>query len=359
MNNVTLRVNGADYGGWTEVEINAGIERLARDFSLTVTDRWPGATDIPRRVRPGDVCEVHIGSDKVLTGYVDATPIKYDGRSVGVAVKGRSKTADLSDCSAEHKTGQWRGAKIERIAADLAKPYGISVLVDEDTGPAIAEHQIQPGETAFESIDRLLTLRQLLATDDGEGRVVFINAGSRGRADTALVLGDNILTAEAGLDYKDVFTEYSVQGQRSGSDQDFGGNAAEIQATVRNGVGRHRKLVIRQSGQASVAICQDRARYEALSRQAKALETTYTVQGWRQQSGALWVPNQLVRVRDALIGLDAWLLIVEVSYRLSGAGTLCVLKVGPVDGYLPTPQAVKKQKAKAGGDPWTEVRAAS
>ena len=98
VNAVRLLVNGTEYGGWKSVRIAAGIERQARDFDLDVTDRWPGQTEIPRRIQPGDPCQVFIGDDLVLTGYVDATPIRYDGKSVTVGVKGRSKTADLVDC---------------------------------------------------------------------------------------------------------------------------------------------------------------------------------------------------------------------------------------------------------------------
>ena len=57
-----------------------------------------GRRPAPRRIRPGDLCQVFIGNDLVLTGFVDATPIRYDGNAVGVGVKGRSKTADLVDC---------------------------------------------------------------------------------------------------------------------------------------------------------------------------------------------------------------------------------------------------------------------
>lgn len=352
---VTLRVNGVEYGGWKEVEISAGIERQARDFTLSVTDRWPGATNIPRRIKQGDVCEVYIGADKLLTGYVDATPIRYDGKSVSVGVKGRSKTADLVDCSAVHKTGQWRNAKIERIAADLAAPFGISVIAEASTGAAVVEHQIQPGETVFECVDRLLTLRQLLATDDASGRMVFVNAGSGGSAATALKYGENILSADAPLDYKDVFSNYTVNGQRSGTDEDSGSALSATASASDAAIARHRPLVIVQNGQVNAQICADRARFERVHRAAKALETTYTVQGWRQADGSLWLPNQLVRVTDPVIGFDAELLIVEVTWRKSEEGTKTVLRVGPAAGYLPTPEALKKDKA---GDTWKEAKAA-
>ena len=79
-NLVRLVVNGEEFGGWKSVRITPGIERQARDFDLSVTDVWPGRSEVPRRIRPFDACQVFIGSDLVLTGYVDATPIKYDGR---------------------------------------------------------------------------------------------------------------------------------------------------------------------------------------------------------------------------------------------------------------------------------------
>lgn len=344
---VTLRVNGQDYAGWLEVEITAGIERQARDFNLAITRTWPGATDIPRRVVPGDVAEVWIGSDKVLTGYIDATPISYDQGQVTVGVKGRSKTADLVDCAADFGKGQWRSRKIESIAADLAKAYGVKVITEVETGPAITDHQIDPGETAFESIGRLLTLRQLLSTDNADGNLVLINPGSSGRATTSLQLGKNILSGQAGLDYKDVYSDYVCKGQRSGSDLDAAEVLAESVSKVSNKKAkRYRLLVITQTGQVDVQTCADRVNYESKYRLAKALESNYTVQGWRKSDGSLWVPNQMVRVVDPIIGFDDDMLIVEVTYRISEEGTTTNIKVGPKAGYIPSPEAVKQAKAK-------------
>lgn len=357
-NLVRLVVGGAEYGGWKSVAIQAGIERQVRDFDLTITNRWPGATDIPRRVHPGDGCEVYIGQDKVLTGYVDATPISYDGSQVSVGVRGRSKTADLVDCAADRTPGQWRSAKLERIAADLASSYGIEVRADVDTGPALT-HAIDQGETVFESIERVLRLRQLLATDDADGRLVFIEVGSAGRAVTALELGRNILRCEAPLDYKEVFTQYVVKGQRPGSDTEFGETVAAVTASITDDtLNRRRVLLIKQGGESTGTSATERVRWERAHRKAMALATTYTVNGWRQEDGTLWRHNMLVRTIDAAVGFDDEFVIAEIQYQLSDAGQLCVLKVGPKDGYVSKAEG----KAKGGGDKaineWSDVRPA-
>lgn len=402
-NLVRLLVKGQEYGGWKDVRIEAGIERQARSFDLTVTDRWPGALDdLPRRVRPGDECVVYIGDDRVATGYIDGTPIRYDGHSLTVGVRGRSKTADLVDCCPEQGSkgggagggsakkgwgalgltaidgskagstpaakavsanakggsgGQWRGQKLEQIAADMAAPYSIKVVAEVDTGAALA-HQVQQGETVFESIDRMLRARHCLATDNGLGELVFVVAGSGGKAATALKVGENIKAGETELDYKKVYSEYVCKGQRSitsqQTDEDEEGEDVETAVTSSVGtsaaatdsrIGRRRLLVLKQSGQADEGTCEDRVKFERAHRAAKALETIYTVPGtWRQDSGALWVPNQTVRVIDPIIGFDADMLIAEVHYLLDEQGMRTELKVGPLDGYVSAAQ--KKQKAK-------------
>ena len=385
-NTVRLVVNGQEYGGWKSVRIEAGIERQCRSFDLEVTDRWPGQTDIPRRIVPGDACQVFIGADLVLTGYVDGTPVRYDAASVGVGVKGRSKTADLVDCCpvpageslsavvAQWRTQQlpgvakpppksavqWRGQKLEQIAAALAAPYGVRVVAEVDTGKAIADHQVQQGESVFESIDRMMRLRHVLSTDNGQGDLVLITVASGGRATTALELGANIKTGAAELDYKGVFSDYIVKGQRAGDDESFAGDVAEGEGTslaADSRAKRRRVLVIKQSGQADEGTCQERANYERAHRAAKALQASYTVVGWRQQDGTLWQPNQLVRVRDPIIGFDADMLVAEVAWVLDAKGLRTEVRVGPPDGYVNKVGQLKAAKSqKGGGDAWSDVK---
>jgi len=407
INAVRLLVNGTEYGGWKSVRIAAGIERQARDFDLDVTDRWPGQTEIPRRIQPGDPCQVYIGEDLVLTGYVDATPIRYDGKSVTVGVKGRSKTADLVDCcpmptgnstapalgaggqwadvkGPDGKTGkviaapaksanQWRNLKLEVIAAALAAPYNVRVLSEIDTGRPLPDHQVQIGETVFESIDRMMRLRHVLSTDNAQGDLVFVDVGSTGTADTALEIGQNLLAGSTELDYKGVFSTYICLGQRTGSDEQYAADVAEEEgeasdessttvtgetATASDARAKRRRiLVIKQSGQADEGTCKDRAEYERAHRAAKALETNYTVGGWRQESGKLWQPNLMVRVRDALIGFDADMVIAECAWVLDGNGMRAEIKVGPPDGYRSKAGKLKTAKQQyGGGAEWSDVK---
>lgn len=415
-NAVRLVVKGQEFGGWKSVRISAGIERQARDFDLEVTDKWPGQTDIPRRIQPGDLCQVFIGKNLVLTGFVDATPIRYDGKTVGVGVKGRSKTADLVDCcpipsgqsTAVTTTGsnagswgdvigpngkkqaplnvikapstsanQWRNQKMEVIAASLAAPYGVRVVSEVDTGAAIPDHQVQVGETVFESIDRMMRLRHVLSTDNERGDLVFIEVGSTGRATTAIELGKNILSGDAQLDYKGVFSEYIVKGQRAGNDEQHGADVAEEEgtaddesshtpattatgktATVKDArATRRRVLVIKQSGQADDGTCAERAEYERAHRAAKALQTTYKISGWRQEDGSLWQPNLLARVRDGLIGFDNEMVIAEVAWVMDAQGFRVEIKVGPPDGYKTKAGKLKASKSQKGGGPeWSDVK---
>lgn len=351
-NAVRLRVDGMEYAGWKSVSITAGIERQARDFSLSVTDRWPGLqAGVTRRIRPGALCEVFIGDDLVLTGFVDATPISYDGRQVTVGVTGRSKTADLVDCSAINSPGQWRGLRIEAIAAELAKPYGITVRSEVDTGAPVADHQVQQGETVAESLDRILRIRRLLATDTPTGELVIIRIGA-GRTATDLVLGGekgNIREANVPLDFKDRYSEYVCKGQRAGDDDAYGESVSgESASSTDAAIARRRVLVFKQSGQADEGTCRDRVDYERAVRTGKSLAASYTVAGWRQGDGSLWLPNTTVHVRDALVGFDRDMLISEVQYRLDESGQTAVLKVAPPEAFHPA--AWKKKASKGGKD---------
>ncbi|NHR08003.1 baseplate protein [Chromobacterium haemolyticum] len=346
-NAVTLTVNGHDYGGWLDVSITAGVERQAREFTVAITRGYPDAPQQLRAIAEGDSVVVRIGPDKVLSGYVFVTPRSHDGQNITFGIAGRSRTADIVDCGALNQPGHWKGQTVLSIVRALVEPYGVPVVSEVGAGPVISDHAIEPGETVFSSIDKLLKLSRLLSTDDAEGRLVLVAPGGGGRASDALVLGQNILSANGQFDFSGVFSEYVVKGQSRGKDGHSGAAASEVNAAAKDDrTARKRVMVMHESGNLSRQLAQERADYERGSRMAKALAVSVEVAGWRQSNGQLWRHNQIVRFRDDVLGLDRDMMIGEITYKLSGSGTIAALSIAPPDAYMPEPADPKGLKGK-------------
>lgn len=386
---VSIRANGVDLKGWTDVSITAGITMAARTFSVGITFSWPQAKDVLTAVSLGDKVEVLIGSDTVLTGYIFSSPISYSGQSVTVSIAGRSKTADIIDCcpiasaitkpaassgdswagaGAVPATGsqstpetpavsQWKDKSIEQIAADICQPYGVDVIAEASTGDPISLHAIENGETCFESISRLLTVGQLFAMDDEAGRLVLTEPGAAGFAAGGLELGVNILRGAMDRDAADLFSDYVVEGQRAGTDESFGADASHLNSeALDNESSRYRLIVLPQSGAMTSDLCRQIAQFEQRRRRALLKSVSYEVVGWRDSSGKLWRPNTQVHVRDSLLGIDDLLLIAEVTYSLSSSGMLTRLNLAPIDAFKASPTAQQEAQAQnsGGGSSWMD-----
>lgn len=351
---VRLRVGGLAFEGWLSVSVTRSIEQAAGAFELGVSSRYPGA-DNPIQIRPSSSCEVLLGDDLVLTGYVDSVSIDYNATSHTTTVAGRSRTCDLVDSSCVHKPGRWAKSKIEAIAADLAAPYGVAVIAASPTGQPVDRHRVEPGETVYESIERLAALRGLLVTDDERGRLVLLRAGNA-RATTAIELGANVVEASGKVDASGVFGEYVVKGQRTGNDQDFGKIVAQIAASATDpAIKRKRVLVVHAEKHCNAAEARLRARWEAANRLGRSCEATYTLNGWRQADGKLWQPGELVEVRDPWLALAGELLIVEATYALDGqGGSTCKLTVAPAEGYRA--KIIHEKTGRGASGLWKEIK---
>src|SRR5262245_13445248 len=101
---LTLKVNGTTIAGWTTVRVTRGIERMPADFDISLTERFiDGSTVV---AQPGDKCEVFLGSDRVITGYINRFVSTITANAHTLRIYGRSKSQDLVDCSAEWPSGQ-------------------------------------------------------------------------------------------------------------------------------------------------------------------------------------------------------------------------------------------------------------
>lgn len=329
-----LKVNGAIYGGWKTLRAQRSIEQVAGAFDLGISEQWPGQSDVSP-ILPGRACQLLLDGEAVITGHVDDAMPDFDDTRHEVRVQGRDKTADLVDCSAIWRSGQWSNVKLDQLARDLVKPYGIKVIVEADVGAAFSSWAIEEGETVFATLERAARQRAVLLTSNAYGDLVITRAGKT-RCSTALVEGVNIKAARGNFSWRDRYSSYGVKGQgRLGADGDAV-HAAPAATVNDDAITRYRPLVVIAESHNEHASARDRAEWERNVRRGRSARASITVRGWRNDAGELWAPNQLISVTSPKLYLPkpSDLLIVGCVYTLDDRqGSLTELAVALAEAF--------------------------
>lgn len=348
---LVLRTNGKLVRGWTGARVRSSMETAAASFALEIAPPVgsdggaPSPADWP--FKAGDRCALLYGrlpngSDRVLLdGHIDKIAASVGPQGRRYEVSGRSLTADLVDCSATNEPSEWQWQTVDRIAAQLAEPFGVEVLRDPlvpGTGK-FPLFKLFPGESPWEAIERACRMRGVLAYGRGDGVLVMVrNRGTLGAG--SVVEGENVVEATAGLDMGNRFSEYVVTGQNFGNDDIFGGEAAHVigRATDET-VSRKRSKVILAEGVISVGVAEERAQWEATFRAARSSAVSVTVNGWNQiEGGDVWRLGFEVPTRIPSVGVDQTLRVAAIEFSLDAQRSETT-RLGLVhrDAYLPQP----------------------
>lgn len=338
---LALLVDGVRHEGWSEVEVTVSLEQIAGGFSVALSENWLDETGelLSRPIDPGAACRVELAGEVLIDGYVDSSGASIGGNGHRVNVQGRDRTADLVDSSAVHDPDEWRGETLEELARRLAEPFGVKVEAKVDTGPAFGDpnpFKIQPGETAFDAIDRACRLRGILPVPDGKGGLLLTRGEPTGTAEP-LIQGENIEEAEISVDQSSRFSKYIVKGQSAGNDDFSGEEAAGPKAESADpGVKRYRPLLV--IAEVAAADVQTRADWEANVREARGRVLNVTVSGWVQGSGSIWRINTTSAVDLPSLGVKETLLIVETKFTKDpDTGTHTHLKLMSEKAFRPEP----------------------
>lgn len=347
---IELRIDGRSYGGWKNVRISRGVEQLAGDFTLGVTERWPRMLDV-RAVRPGERCEVLIDGAPVVTGWVDAVSPRYDATSHQVTITGRDATGDLVDCSAIAGDGRVSGSTLAGVARILARPFGIPVVVMGNAGstPLPGEYALEQGETVFEALERAAKFSGALLFSDGQGRLVIGNAGDT-RAGADLVEGANILRASAEWSWRDRFSTITVKGQSAGDDEDNGETVAHVASSAKDAqINRYRPLVVLADSQAVAGTAANRAGWEVKVRRGRGARATVTVAGF-YAGPAVWAPNTLTHLTSSWLSADRDMLVSRVTYLLDEQGRRTELELTLPETFAPLGELRQKKSGRRTDD---------
>lgn len=347
---VTIVTGGVAWGGWQGIEIMRGIETVPASFSLHGTERYPGdAGDKTVDIKTGSPAQIRIGSDTVITGYVDLTDRVVAPGQHAIAVTGRSKLADLVDCSGFTRQWQFNNLTLLSIAQAICVPFGISVTAPDGDSAAQPSVSIIVTETGFELLEEVARWSTKLLYDDTDGNLVIANVGSEAHA-SGVVEGQNVQAMRATVNISECFTEIAAVWRDTAILEDGAGTTTvpevfKVEAKDGNwparadGPARYRPLlIVSEQGPGMDQVVPKRIQWEMARRWGRSQVVTVTVDSWRDGAGNLWTPNWLVPVNLPSIKFpDAMLLLVSVRYLRDEQGTRAELTLMPPEAMAPMP----------------------
>ena len=346
---LSLIVGGMAFSGWDTLRVTRGVERMPGDFEISVTERYPGAAS-EVVVQPGQSCVIKLGSDVVLTGYVDSYAPSVSARAHTVRVAGRGKCQDLTDCSAIVQGMAITTGSALDLATKLAAPFNITassplgaVSVATPNGSPV-QFNVNLGETPMEIIGRIARYAQVLAYEGTDGNLILDRVGSTSMA-SGFSLGANVEAAAAAFSMAARFTDYTAVWMSADKLSDLGGNG-NTHAYLKDPdfkPYRYRPLIV-VSDQSSngVDLAQAKLVWQMNRRNGRAQQVKITCDSWRDSAGTLWAPNALAPLNLPALKLvgQTWV-IGEVSYRRGADGTHADLTLMPPGAYSPEPTALQ------------------
>lgn len=348
---VSLVSEGRDYLGWVSVSVTRGIEIMPSSFVLSLTEPPAGLL-----LAPGAPIQLKIQGDLVITGYVDRYVTSVTSYGHKVVLTGRSKCADLVDCSAifedadgKEQSPQIQAATLKDVAERLARPFGIKVLAPDGDGPRLPEHTPSFTDTPFEIIDRIARYSKMLAYDTVDGDLMLAKAGSKAHA-SGVEQGKNMEAASRTLAMDQRFGEYRVLlsnvdllGDLSnalGATGNFNvAHVAKDADLLARSPGRRRRFsLVVEATNGGVDLAKERAEWEMVRRVGRSQAIRVTVDNWRDRGGELWEPGRLVAIDIPSMHLTGakWLLS-EVTFRRDMQGTHADMILQPPEAFAPQP----------------------
>jgi prophage tail gpP-like protein len=353
-NDVTIQVGSNRFAGWQNVSISRSCETMPNSWSLTASAEFLQGPALAA-TRPGQPCLIYIGSDLVITGWIDRRSIPIDARNRQVMLSGRGITRNLVDCSADSvndpglRGAQLNCANLLDLAQRLCKAYGITARsAVADPGVAIPGITVMIGETPYQIIESAARYAQFLVYEDELGALVLDRVGTTMHA-SGFTLPGNVeaISAEQSVDGR--FSEYLVVW--SGVDQvsDLGALANRRANKTDNTLGEHRlRIIVSEQiapapGEAlstiqNDVIAEQRANWECARRIGRSQAASITCDSWRDRKGNLWRPNWLATINAPAADIsNATWIIGSVTFRKDMSGTHADLILMPPDAFNPDP----------------------
>jgi prophage tail gpP-like protein len=344
---VSIQVGDKRFQGWKTVHITRSCESIPNSWAVTASTQFMQGEALAA-TRAGQACNIYIGADLVITGWIDRRTIVANPRAHDVQLTGRGITRNLVDCSADLlrdpalSSGAISAPNVLDLARRLAKSFKITVRsAVEDLGLPIPALVIGLGETPYSVIESAARYAGYLVYEDAKGQLVLDRVGTKQHSSGFAMPGNiEAIHAERSVDQR--YSDYTVVWVTIDQLKDLS-TLANKRAEPTNGpdktLGEYRpKIIVSEQLTPAFDLGQRRADWEMARRLGRAQAANITTDSWRDSKGLLWQPNMLAHLDAPRADVvNATWIIGTVTYRKDQSGTHCDLVMMPPDAFEPEP----------------------
>lgn len=355
---VSIHVAGMTISGWQNVSIRIGLEVMPSTAHLAFTEYQPDGQYM-LSVNPGMRCQISIGKDLVITGYVSVVETNTDAAGNLMFMEIDSLSIDLIECSAEFATYQMSSTNALAICQQVSRPRGVTVTSTQGAGNTdIQQFSVILSETAYEVMERVCRLAGCIFYDQPDGSVLLSPVGAT-QASGGFTEGENIEQISTRRSMRGRFSEVRAVIQNpvvlftppDGDDyvSQMDAVSAPVNAVATDpGVTRSRPLLIPvELGDADYAVAKQRVQWEVARRYGRSQVIDLICDSWRDKSGKLWTKNTLVPVkRKSWAAAEMWL-IAEVEFSRGEDGSRAHVTLMPPEAFKPEPILLPMQSNEA------------
>lgn len=333
MSSIEVIAAGNVYSNWDRVRVLRSIAAIAHTFEVTAIDTVGEVGKGLRPLKPGVSVQIKIDGEQVMNGYVDDRVPDYDGNDFKVTISGRNKTGDLVDCSAIHKSGEFKKRNLQKIADDLCSAFGIKVVAETAVGASFDRFALNESESVFQALQRAASQRGVFLTSNKDGDLVITKAGTT-RVSTRLVLGENIIKVSGRDSWAQRFSEYTVKGQSGATTLSATSTKPVEQTAIDAVIARYRPTIAMSVAETDLGRLKKYANWQRNIGLGQSQRFNVTVSDWSNDDG-LWTENTIVTLRDPFfLGVDQEFLIESVEYIINDEdGIVTRLSLVPPEAF--------------------------
>ena len=272
-------------------------------FEISVSEPTPSPTSFTAlQFDVGAKVQVFLANVLAITGMICIRQSASDCNRHGVQFIGKGQSWQMTKSSIAPPLGNFDNQSYQQIAQSICGQSGVGVAVAPNTtvdSSPFPKCQAQPGEPAFDFLEKLAREKQIILGSDEFGHLLLIGQGQPPPQPDVFQEGGpnrNIERINVIISNDTLFAKYFVVGQNSGSDQAWGTNAAQIGNQMGGSDPLPSNLVVPAELPGAVGELQKRLLFEHQIHEGTHINATITTPGWLRSNNDIWRVGQTYTV---------------------------------------------------------------